>query len=661
MTNVLESRQDENLTKESFLRVPVFSNFVASLFLLVIATGPLTAFASDSAKAPANIEQWLPKAIGQKIMLDLRFYCPSVDGLQATKKDCRTPLLQLTPELKSALQQQHIGGVILFSENLKDLPQIKALTAELKSINPELPMFVGVDQENGRVARLPRDKVTAFAGNMPLGAIYAGDKTLGKQLTEQSYRQTGQALMSLGFNVNFAPNVDVNNNAQNPVINIRSFGDNPSRVANLGKYAVNGLQQSISAAIKHFPGHGDTNVDSHTGLPRVIKTKPQVTSTELAPFKKIITEAQPDFVMSAHIQFPELDETKVTTKNGDDILVPATFSRAILTDMLRGEFGFEGLIITDALDMAAISRFFEPEQAIRNAFKAGADIALMPLVIDSPASLNTLDQTLRAIEFMVLSDDIKRDEVYASYQRITAIKRKLAHKKRLPPLSEIEKQSRILAQTIAEQSVYMSSLSNKNKTKMTKTKGPLMTKQQRLFAVMPDSGKCRALLSGLQKQLSSNHLCWDIQQLNDALKSKASKLELQKLMAKYDALLVSSLTPRQANPEMVGVDPDQRRLLKSQTAKTILSNNLALIQMAKLQPMKTAVVSLRAPYDLKYYPSDLDWQFATFSYNVIEETSVNKEAGPSTLMYSSVFDALAKALLGKIKNSAQLPVDIDSV
>lgn len=312
--------------------------------------------------AASNTTPSLQQVLGQKLMLDLRYYCeqPVAPGA------CRTPLTQLPPALAELISKHHIGGVILFAENLQHPEQIVTLNQQLQQAaaaqGTGLPLFIGIDQEGGRVARLPRQQSTSFSGNMAIGATFAEH---GNRFATEVGEIMAKELLSLGINVNFAPTVDVNVNPQNPVINVRSFGEDPQQVAILGKAMTEAMQQQgMLVSLKHFPGHGDTHVDSHLGLPRVDHTKQQIEQVDLLPFAQIIKDAAPAMIMTAHIQFPALDSSTFSSKTGEQMIKPATLSRSILTGVLREQLNYKGLIVTDALDMAGISHFFTVPQAV---------------------------------------------------------------------------------------------------------------------------------------------------------------------------------------------------------------------------------------------------------------------------------------------------------
>jgi beta-N-acetylhexosaminidase len=269
-------------------------------------------------------------------------------------------------DLRHMITEYHIGGVILFARNIESPRQVAALTNELQktaleSGNPGL--FIAIDQEGGRVVRLTEDVgFTEFPSAMAIGAT--GD-------AENAYRMASAMaaeMRAVGINVDFAPDLDVNNNPSNPVIGTRSFSSDPNMVAAFGAAFGRGLQENgILAFGKHFPGHGDTEIDSHIALPLVSHDRARLDQIELVPFKAAIAENFAG-VMSAHVTFPAIDP-----KPG----MPATLSRPVLTSLLRDELGFKGLIATDSLEMGALAEnsYSSPAGATL-AFAAGADVLL---------------------------------------------------------------------------------------------------------------------------------------------------------------------------------------------------------------------------------------------------------------------------------------------
>ncbi len=350
------------------------------------------------------------RKIAQKMALDIRYFCSEAP---IKGEHCQQGVTKLPTALADLIQATDIGAVVLFAENLVSNQQIIQLTHDLQKAalmsKSAKPLIISIDQEGGRVVRLPH--ATSFAGNMAIGATYVNNKT---KYASSSSRVIGAELNVLGINNNYAPVIDVNTNADNPVINTRSFGENPQQVAELGVAAVNGLQaQGVMATLKHFPGHGDTSIDSHLGLPRVDHDLALIEKTDLAPFKWVIEHSDPAMIMTAHIQYPALDSATITSNNGDKIIRPATMSRKILTDLLRDKMAFKGIIATDALDMAGIAHYFDKVTATVETLSAGADLAVMPFKIRAPEDIAKFKVFVQAVS-KKLADKIAQGQLSAS-------------------------------------------------------------------------------------------------------------------------------------------------------------------------------------------------------------------------------------------------------
>ncbi len=273
----------------------------------------------------------------------------------------------LTPpqETIDLIQKYHVGNIILFRRNIHDAQQVYELTQYLQRLAREAghrrPLFIMVDQENGMVRRFGKS-LTLFPGNMALGAMNS------EQIAYDIALATGRELKALGINMNLAPDVDVNNNPANPVIGVRSFGEDPQQVARLGIAMLKGYREAgIITTLKHFPGHGDTTVDSHLALPVIPHPLERLATLELLPFKRAI-EAGADSVMIAHLYISAFMQ---------DERVPATVSRAIVTNLLREQLGFRGLIVSDCMEMRAISDVVGTEQGTVKALQAGIDLVLV--------------------------------------------------------------------------------------------------------------------------------------------------------------------------------------------------------------------------------------------------------------------------------------------
>ncbi len=271
---------------------------------------------------------------------------------------------ELSPALEEMITTYHIGGIILYTVagNLQSLDQITTLI-EAAQAQAQIPLWVSLDQEGGPVVRLPT--ATHFPSAMAMAA------TADPDLAYQAAQATATELKALGININYAPVVDVNSNPANPIIGIRSFGSDPEQVSAFGRATLLGYQGSgVLPTLKHFPGHGDTDVDSHVGLPCIHRSLADLQATDLAPFQDLI-QSGAELIMTAHVVVPALDSTLIDGKP-----TPATFSTAILHDLLRQELGFDGLIITDSLTMGSLDQHYGSAQAAELALRAGADILL---------------------------------------------------------------------------------------------------------------------------------------------------------------------------------------------------------------------------------------------------------------------------------------------
>ncbi|MTH51913.1 hypothetical protein GKZ89_00730 [Bacillus mangrovi] len=353
-------------------------------------------------------EMPLEEKVGQMLMPDFRNW-------QKAGEAKATGFTEMNSEVGSIIEKYHLGGVILFAENVTGTEQTVRLTDGLQKAGKKIPLFITIDQEGGIVTRLQSG--TNLPGNMALGAgrseknAYRTGKIIGRELA------------SLGINVNFAPSLDVNNNPANPVIGVRSFSSNPELVASLGLQSIKGMQeQNMATSAKHFPGHGDTAVDSHYGLPMVTHGKERLKNVELYPFQKAI-DAGVDMIMTAHVQFPAIDDTTYTSKkDGQQIMVPATLSRKVLTGLLKEEMGFKGVVVTDALNMKAIADNFGQTETVIMAINAGVDIALMPAPVTSLATEKNLAEVYKGVINAVKTGEIPMAEIDDSVERILELK-----------------------------------------------------------------------------------------------------------------------------------------------------------------------------------------------------------------------------------------------
>jgi len=284
-------------------------------------------------------------------------------------------------EMRSLAREFDLGGVTLFGRlgNIESPEQVAGLSFDIRSLAAEMPPWVGIDQEGGRVARL-RAPFTEW----PPMAVLGRSEDL--KLAGRFARALAAELAAVGISLDYAPVLDINTNPKNPVIGDRALGDRPDTVARLGRVIIEELQRAgIAACGKHFPGHGDTAADSHVELPIVEHPPDRLRAVEFVPFKAAI-EANVAFIMTAHVLVTTIDDER-----------PATLSKKIVTDLLREELGFGGVIVSDDLDMKAISSRYSPAEAAVQAIAAGCDAVLMC----GQGKISDIQLQARAIEALI--------------------------------------------------------------------------------------------------------------------------------------------------------------------------------------------------------------------------------------------------------------------
>lgn len=304
----------------------------------------------------------------------------------------------VSPDLASFIKEYKPGGVILFSRNLESLEQIIELTSDLQACSPHSPLLIAIDQEGGRVSRLPKS-FTIFPPCEVLGRCNSSELAYAAAAT------TAKELRAVGINMNMAPVLDVNSNPANPVIGDRAFGATPGPVCELGLATVGGLQDNrVVACGKHFPGHGDTNADSHKELPVVSASRERLDAVELPPFRHAATHGVAT-MMTAHVRYRALDDG-----------VPATLSPIIVGKLLREEWRYDGVVLTDDLEMHAIIDHYGIEDATVRAVAAGCD---MPLICKDR---NREVAAITALDKAVADGTVTGDRLELSLARIARLK-----------------------------------------------------------------------------------------------------------------------------------------------------------------------------------------------------------------------------------------------
>ena len=304
----------------------------------------------------------------------------------------------VTPDLASFIKEYKPGGVILFSRNLESVEQIVNLTNGLQARSPHSPLLISIDQEGGRVSRLPN----GFTIFPPCGLLGHCNSS---ELAYAAAATTATELRAVGVNMNMAPVLDVNSNPVNPVIGDRAFGTTPDVVCKLGLATAAGLQDNkVVACGKHFPGHGDTSVDSHKELPVVEASRGRLEAIEFLPFRRAVAQSIAS-MMTAHVLYRALDPE-----------LPATLSPTIITNLLRQELQYDGVVLTDDLEMHAIIDHYGIEDAAIRAVLAGCDILLICKDRDREAA------AFKAVEQAIEAGVISPERLDLSVARIARLK-----------------------------------------------------------------------------------------------------------------------------------------------------------------------------------------------------------------------------------------------
>ncbi|MDI3477130.1 MAG: beta-N-acetylhexosaminidase [Thermoanaerobacterium sp.] len=479
--------------------------------------------------------------------------------------------------VEKLVSEYKIGNIILFSRNVKGKEQLQNLCNNIQMNiikHTGIPALVAIDQEGGMVTRIYKD-ATYLPGNMAIAATNE---------VENAYKIgeiAGKELRALGININFAPVLDINNNLSNPVIGVRSYGENPEKVAEFGINYIKGLQkENVIATAKHFPGHGDTSVDSHLDLPLVSYNKERLYRIELYPFKKAI-ENGVEAIMTAHILFSALEENKL----------PATLSHNILTNILRKELRFNGLIITDCMEMNAIAKYFGTAKAAAMAIKAGADIVL----VSHTKKLQI--EAFNEIKEAVLRGEISIERIDESVERIIQLKEK--YKLFENPYPDENKIKTIVG--CKEHQEIAKNISLNSITIVKDENNLLPIRKQKILAVSPET----VPISGVDDTLM------DKVSFAKAFVQKFGGVE-KTIPVNPDEDLINTIREEAKDKEIVVVGAYNASLNEGQVrlVNSLLEVNKNII-----------VVALRNPYDLLEF-EDVPTYVCTYEYTPLSVESV---------------------------------------
>ncbi|HAT4253008.1 TPA: LPXTG cell wall anchor domain-containing protein [Clostridium perfringens] len=616
--------------------------------ILTVASIGVTTFTSnkevmaiDSASKAKEIvsNMTLEEKLGQMIMPDFRMW--QEDG---TKEP--SDLTEINSEVAEVIDKYDLGGVILFAENVKEISQTTTLIHDLQEVaindkDGNLPLLITLDQEGGIVTRLGEG--TNLPGNMALGA------TRSEKSSYDAGYLIGRELNALGVNVDFAPVLDTNNNPENPVIGVRSISSNPELVGKLGKNIAKGIQdQGVAATAKHFPGHGDTSTDSHYGLPMVNKSIEELRETELKPFK-IAIENGIDMIMTAHIQFPQIEkDTFISKKDGSQIVIPATLSDDIIKGILREEMGYDGVVITDAMNMKAISDHFGELESTKMAINAGIDIILMPTILRNNEDVKKLDYIVNGILDSIKSGEIKEEEITDSAERIVKLKIDRG-------IIDLKNNNASLEEKIKKAKETVGSIENRNierriaEEAITIAKNednilPLNPKEgEKVLLIAPNESQIHSMKFGINRLIHENSL--NKIQLDTYEYNNIGVIDdvLREKIESSDYIIVASLA---SNADHLKPGTWNRDLPRS------------VIDYGNKLNKDTVLISLRNPYDLAAY-DNAKAQVVSYGFKGMDPTEGDtlfptKSSGPN-------IPASMGVIFGVVEPKGKLPVDIPSL
>ncbi|MDZ5473703.1 beta-N-acetylhexosaminidase [Bacillus sp. 31A1R] len=510
-----------------------------------------------------------------------------------------------SPEIKKLIRDHHVGGIILFGRNIGTPEEVLALTTELqreaKKAGHEKPLLICLDQENGVVRRLG-EGTTVFPGAMLLGATKSPENAYAISAA------TAKELKALGLNWNLAPVVDVNNNPENPVIGVRSFGESPEQVSLFGQNAMQGMQDvGVITTLKHFPGHGDTNVDSHLDLPVITHEMDRLEEIELKPFKDCIDKGA-DVIMTAHVYFPAIEDREN---------VPATLSHKVINGLLREKLGFNGVVTTDCMEMNAIADNIGTAQGGVEAIKAGVDLIMVSHL--HTRHFETINEILKAVN----RGEIDEKTIDAAYGRVMKLKEKYLSWEDIQLEGELEvsetvgcKQHEFEAAEVYRQGVTI--------VKNEKELIPLsLDKEERILVVYPENNLIMQVEDRRYSSFSLEESIREFHEHTDVMKFSNPPTEeevthILEAAKHYSTVIVGTLT---ALPG---------------------SQQVRLVEVLNKLTKNLIVIATRSPYDLTYFPG-ISTYICTYEFT-----------------YPALRTA-ASAIFGKKKVSGELPVTIPNL
>lgn len=500
---------------------------------------------------------------------------------------------EFNDNLKHLIDKYKVGNIVLFTRNIKDIEQLFKLNKEIHEYIMDktgVMPFISIDQEGGMVTRI-MSGATFCPGNM----------TLATSPVEKAYEIgeiMGTELRSLGINMNLAPSLDVNNNPLNPVIGVRSYSDNPEVVSEYGKNYIRGLQsKGIIATSKHFPGHGDTDSDSHKSLPTVAHDKERLSNVELYPFKKNINETKA--IMSAHVFFPAYEKGNL----------PSTLSYNVITNLLKKELGYKGLVISDCMEMKAIDDNYTTPIGCLMGLKAGLDQVMVSATFEK--QVQSFETIYKAID----NKELTIEEIDEKVEKILKLK-----SESFPLMNEY-----FYTKDFEEAKPFIDNIEHKKVSEeivdnsLTLVKGKNISLYKKTLVICAEP---------FATTIAEDEL--NVRSIASVIKEHKIDVDVEKIEVRINEEEINRLVDKAKHYEQVLVCTYNANLF---------TNQADLVNKLDLLDNDLFVLSTRSPYDL-------------YKFNQIKNYLCLYEYTPNSVQ------TIAKYLMGKLEPKGKLPVDL---
>lgn len=596
--------------------------------------------------------------IAQMIMLNIRYWNDSTgaetdeeqpgeeqndgeqNGDEQTEPTEPSPQTALSEQMAALIGQYDFGGVLLYADNMSGTEQTTRFTAQLQeaaSKDPDsIPLLIAADQEGGSAVALGTG--TDTCGNMALGATGDPDAAYDNAML------IGEELKAVGINTDFAPVMDINS-PKNPVIGLRSFSSEPELVKDMGLSFLQGLNEnSIIGTVKHFPGNGDTDSDSRTGLPLIDRSYDELKERELIPFQTAF-ENGADMVMAAHIQCPQIESgTYTSISSGEEVCLPATLSRTILTEIVRGDMGYEGVIVTDGMQTEALTQHFDVYDTAVLAINAGADLLLEPVVTWSPEGIEALETYLDRIEEAVADGTIPESRIDESCTRILELKYKRGLFEENPDDVDTRVENALHIVGSEEHHSKEMEIAKKAITLVQNNDSLLplhLDEEERVAFFYPEESVRNAFVYAFDQMKADGTIPENAAAEYNSYEERSAE-EFREMLEGVKAVVISAETWNEND-----MDPEQ-----SQKAKFIDE----MIGLAHSMDQKVVVLSMALPYDTARYTA-ADAVLA--GYGSMRMPVIPEEYNGELATYGPNYPAAVMTVFGANEPTGKLPVNVN--